>query len=152
VDPLSSQVLYSRQGVGRPWQREAKCCTITIALKWWLSVRETPTKVFYIIIYTELFVFSYTSKVYIISLHTYRVTIVFLNTQSCYPCFKAFLYIAPIYTPFYWNEFSWVELRPGLFFQFSFQTISCFRNPLACSYIQCTDVIWPASLLWYKYR
>ena len=75
VDPLSSSGPIPLAWYRMRWQREVDRCIITIALMWWLSVRETPT---------EVIVFLYTFQSYVVSLHTHRFDIMFLNSLFLY--------------------------------------------------------------------
>ena len=132
VDPLSSSGPIPLAGYRVRWQREVDRCIITIALMWCLSVRETPT---------EVIIFLQTFQSYVVCSYTHRVYIMFLNNFYLYCTCLKLLYIEMSSV-----KYSWVaKSQCKYFFHNLFRAYVVLAFQLAYSYIQCTDVSWPAS-------
>ena len=129
VDPLSSSGPIPSAGNRMRWQCEVDHCIITIALMWWLSVRETPTIVI-VFLYTSIIVFLHTFQSYVVSLYIHWVDIMFLNNFSLYcTCFKL------LYIEMSSVKYSWVEKSQGkCFFQNLFKPMYCLAFQLAYTY------------------
>jgi len=102
VDPLSNSGPIPLARYRMRWQREEDRCIITIALMWWLSVRENPTEVI-VFLYTSVYcIFIYISELCCILAYTQIWQHVFKQFVSLYcTCFKL-LYIEMSSVIFSW--------------------------------------------------